>query len=604
MKEHNRLPFFGLGFVVPYWKQYRGLAVAMVLCGLLGSVTDAMFPLFQRYAVNHFVGGKTLDTMGIFFAAYLVTLLLRALLNGSSAYLTNKMEVSLDFSIRRDVFAHLQELSLSYYNQNGVGYIHARVISDVDRIGGLCSWMLMNLIWEGSYLLYIIVIMLTICPPLGALLLLLMPIEAVFCFYFQHRLTRLGRQVREANSKVTADYNEGITGARTIKTLVAEREMERRFDADAGEMYRTSVHMGRYRGGLRAVIDLTANLGLALILWRGGGMALNGALAIGTLSAFTVYAINMTGSVQEVAEVLESLINAQVNIERVHTLLSQQPDVVDTPEVIARYGTSLQPKRENWEPLWGDVEFRDVTFHYPDGEEIILSHFDLKVPQGASVAIVGETGAGKSTLVNLVCRFFEPTEGAVLIDGRDARERSQLWLHSSIGYVLQTPHLFSGTVLENLRYGNPEATMEEIELACRRVCADQVIARMEHGYDSQVGEGGEMLSTGEKQLLSFARAILSDPRILILDEATSSVDTLTEQIIQQAISEVTRGRTSFIIAHRLSTIRGADTILMVKDGQIVERGRHSELMKRRGAYFRLYMRQFERETADRLLDKE
>ena len=352
------------------------------------------------------------------------------------------------------------------------------------------------------------------------------------------------------------------------------------------------------------MIDLTANLGLALILWRGGGMALNGALAIGTLSAFTVYAINMTGSVQEVAEVLESLINVQVNIERVHTLLSQQPDVVDTPEVIARYGTSLQPKRENWEPLWGDVEFRDVTFHYPDGEEIILSHFDLKVPQGASVAIVGETGAGKSTLVNLVCRFFEPTEGAVLIDGRDARERSQLWLHSSIGYVLQTPHLFSGTVLENLRYGNPEATMEEIELACRRVCADQVIARMEHGYDSQVGEGGEMLSTGEKQLLSFARAILSDPRILILDEATSSVDTLTEQIIQQAISEVTRGRTSFIIAHRLSTIRGADTILMVKDGQIVERGRHSELMKRRGAYFRLYMRQFERETADRLLDKE
>lgn len=600
MKNKNLGPF-ALKFVLPYVKKYRSIAIPMMLAGLLGSVTDAVFPLFQRYAVDHFVALETLDTLAVFVFSYALILLLRAMLNGYSAFLATKMEVSMDYAVRRDAFDHLQRLSLSYYNQNGVGYIHARVISDVDRIGALCSWTLMSLIWEGSYLLYIVIIMLLICWPLGLLMFLLMPIEAAFCFYFQHHLTAEGRKVREANGHITADYNEGITGAKTIKTLVAEKRMEEAFRHDTEHMYRAACKMGRYRGGLRAVIDLTANIGLALVLWRGGTLSLNGTLILGTLSAFTVYAINMTGSVQAVAEVLESLINAQVNIERVNTLLTTQPDVVDSPEVVERYGDSLHPKRENWEPLHGEVEFRDVTFHYPDGEEIILSHFDLKVPQGTSVAIVGETGAGKSTLVNLVCRFFEPTEGAVLIDGRDARQRSQLWLHSNIGYVLQTPHLFSGTVLENLRYGNPNATMEEIELACKRVCADQVIARMEKGYESQVGEGGEMLSTGEKQLLSFARAILADPRILVLDEATSSVDTLTEQVIQDAIEEVTRGRTSFIIAHRLSTIRGADVILMVKDGKIVERGTHPQLMKQRGAYFQLYMRQFERETADNLL---
>ena len=265
--------------------------------------------------------------------------------------------------------------------------------------------------------------------------------------------------------------------------------------------------------------------------------------------------------------------------------------------MVEQYGDSFHPKRENWEPLEGTIEFRDVTFRYPDGEEDVLEHFNLKVPKGSMVAIVGETGAGKSTLVNLVCRFYEPTEGQVLIDGRDARARSQLWLHSHIGYVLQTPHLFSGTVLENLRYGNPDATMDEIEAAVRRVNADKVIARMEQGYESQVGESGDLLSTGEKQLLSFARALLADPQILVLDEATSSVDTLTEQAIQRAIGEVTHGRTSFVIAHRLSTIREADVILVMKDGQVVERGSHRELLAQRGYYYRLYTQQFVQESS-------
>ena len=296
------------------------------------------------------------------------------------------------------------------------------------------------------------------------------------------------------------------------------------------------------------------------------------------------------------------MIAVQVNIERLTKLLATESDVADRPDVIEKYGTTFEPKRENFEKLNGDIEFVDVSFHYPDGEETVLDHFNLKIPQGSNVAIVGETGAGKSTLVNLVCRFYEPTSGKVLIDGRDARDRSQLWLHSNIGYVLQTPHLFSGTVLDNLRYAKPDATDEEIDSALRRVSADEVVARMENGINSEVGECGDLLSTGEKQLISFARAILADPRILILDEATASVDTITEKKIQTAIAEITKGRTSLVIAHRLSTVVDADIILVVKNGRIVEKGRHSELMALKGHYYALYTRQYEEDaTADVLV---
>ena len=277
-------------------------------------------------------------------------------------------------------------------------------------------------------------------------------------------------------------------------------------------------------------------------------------------------------------------------------MLQTESDVKDTPKVIAKYGDAFTPKKENWEPLHGDIEFEDVTFRYPDGDINVLEHFNLKIPFGANIAIVGETGAGKSTLVNLICRFFEPTQGRLLIDGRDARERSQLWLHSSIGYVLQTPHLFSGTVRENLLYGNPDATPEQIRAALQLASANDVVDRLEKGLDSDVGEGGDLLSTGEKQLLSFARAILDDPKILVLDEATASVDTLTEQKMQAAIDTVIQGRTSIVIAHRLSTVRGADLILAVRDGKIVEQGTHSQLLQKKGYYHSLYIRQYQDEA--------
>ena len=325
-------------------------------------------------------------------------------------------------------------------------------------------------------------------------------------------------------------------------------------------------------------------------------------MEIGTLSVFMTYALGMMEPVQWIVRSISDLITVQVNVERFSTLMETQSDVRDTKEVEEKYGDSFEPKKENWEPLYGDIVFEDVSFKYPDGEEFVLEHFNLHVPQGTNIAIVGETGAGKSTLVNLVCRFFEPTSGRILIDGVDARKRSQLWLHSNIGYVLQTPHLFSGSVLENLRYGNPEATMEQIEAAVKSVSADEVIARMDKGYDSDVGEGGDLLSTGEKQLISFARAVLADPRIFVLDEATSSIDTVTEKKIQEAIRHLMKGRTSFVIAHRLSTIRQADLILVIRDGKIVEEGNHRELIERRGEYYRLYTRQYQEDVVERAFE--
>lgn len=308
---------------------------------------------------------------------------------------------------------------------------------------------------------------------------------------------------------------------------------------------------------------------------------------------FLSYALGLLEPVQNVIVTISEMIAVQVNVERLFRLLETESDVSDSIEVIEKYGDTFNPKKENWEPLIGDIEFKDVSFKYPDGDEYVLENFNLKVPKGTNVAIVGETGAGKSTLVNLVCRFFKPTKGQVLIDGKDAALRSQLWLHSNLGYVLQTPHLFSGSVRDNLKYGKPDATDEEIMEALRLVSAEDIVKKMEKGLDSDVGEDGDMLSTGEKQLLSFARAILADPRILILDEATSSIDTVTERAIQDAIVTVTKGRTSFVIAHRLSTIVDADIILVVRDGKITERGKHAELMKQKGYYYELFTRQFD-----------
>ncbi len=598
------LKWYGIPAIWPFIRPHRWKIAVLVGCMGLSSVITACLPLFQNYAINHYIGENTLDTLPVFFVCYLLLCIAGTLADNWGCFVSNQVEVLVDRDVRQACFDHVQTLSFSYFNQNSVGYIHSRVISDPNRIGSIVSWGLLDLVCSVVYIAAIFVVMFRLEPRLALVLLCVMPVLAGVTGWFQKRLMAANRRVRELNSIITGDFNEGITGAATIKSLVVEKRMQQDFEADTGAMHTAAVCAGRYQALFRSSILLVSNTMLALVLWRGGILTRSGLLLVGSLSVFMNYATSMGSYMQDLMGAIGSLINCQVNIERIQRLLHTRPDVTDTPEVVEKYGDAFHPKTENWEPLDGEIEFRDVTFRYPDGDENVLEHFNLRVPQGAMVAIVGETGAGKSTLVNLVCRFYEPTEGQVLIDGRDARERSQLWLHSHLGYVLQTPHLFSGTVLENLRYGNPDATMEQIEEAVRRVCAGKVIARMENGYDTPVGEGGDRLSTGEKQLLSFARALLADPRILVLDEATSSVDTLTEQAIQRAIGEVTHGRTSFVIAHRLSTIRSADVILAMKDGKIVERGTHAELLAQKGYYWRLYTQQFVQERSRRVLEGE
>lgn len=596
-EEKKSLPFFGIGKVLPFMKPYTKVLIVMVSCGLFSTCMDLLIPQFQRYALNHFITGSTLDTLPLFILIYVISLLVMGAVNYVSCKHAMATEVQVNRDLRNAAFSHLQTLSFSYFNQNSVGYIHARVMSDTSRIGSLVSWSLMDSVWHLSYLVGAVVVMFVVNAKLALMVTLILPLIIALFSIFQSKLIRVNREVRELNSKITSDFNEGITGAKTIKTLVIEDKMAHDFVEDTTAMRKKSVRVAHLRGLFSATLNMASSCALAIVLWRGGYIA---ASEVGTFSMFMSYAQGMMEPVRWIIDAISDLITTQVNIERFSRLIETESDVVDSPEVIEKYGDAFNPRRENWEPIKGDIEFKDVDFKYPDGDEYVLENFHLKIPFGSNIAIVGETGAGKSTLVNLVCRFFEPTKGQVLIDGRDARERSQLWLHSAIGYVLQTPHLFSGTVRENLLYGNPNATDEQIDRALELVSAKEVVGRMEKGLDSDVGEGGDMLSTGEKQLISFARAILADPRILVLDEATASVDTLTEQKIQSAIETIIKGRTSLVIAHRLSTVKNADLILVVRDGKIIERGRHEELLKAKGHYYSLYTRQYEDEQTSSL----
>lgn len=594
----KHLKFFGIGKILPFLKHVRGQILMMVTLAFISSLVDVTIPQFQRYALDHFVGLGTMDTLVSFLIVYVAVILLASLVNYISCAQATIVEMKVNRELRQTGFRHLQTLSFSYFNQNSVGYIHARLMSDTGRIGGLVSWTLIDCTWRVSYIVGAVVMMIRMNAKLAMMILAIVPLLVILFSVFQKKLIDVNREVREVNSKITSNFNEGIMGAKTVKSLAIEQKMEERFTSETDTMRRKSVQASHLRGLFAGTMNFASSVALAIVLWKGGYIALE---EMGTFSVFMSYAQGMMEPLRWLVDIVSDLITTQVNIERFTNLLAVKSDVVDTPEVIQKYGDCFEPKKENWEPIKGDIEFCDVTFQYPDGEETVLENFSLKIPFGTHLAIVGETGAGKSTLVNLVCRFYEPTKGKLLIDGRDARERSQLWLHSAIGYVLQTPHLFSGTVRENLLMGNPNATEEEIWNAIRLVSAEEVVAHLEKGLDTDVGEGGDLLSTGEKQLISFARAILADPRILILDEATASVDTMTEVKIQSAMESVTAGRTSLMIAHRLSTVRNADLILVVKDGRIVEQGTHTELLAKTGYYHELYTRQYEDEATAKIL---
>lgn len=584
----------------PFLNKYKSQLIFAILANLLVAFVDVMLPLLQKYAIDNFIVPMNTNGIKSFAGLYVIFIALQAIFVIVFTRYSMYLDLNIGKDLKRATFIHLQKLSFSFYNTTPVGYIIARVMSDTNKIGSMIAWGFVDILWSFTYVLGVFIAMLMLNVKLALYVMSIVPFIAILTVYFQNKILNVNRDIRSINSKITGAFNEGITGCVTSKTLVIEDKNLDEFSKITEKMYDTSIKSTKLNAIYMPIILFFSSLAVAFVLAKGGNLVNEELMAIGTLSAFISYAISIFEPIQQMARNISEFISTQANIERVFGLLEKTPDIVDSKEIVEKYGDNFNPKKENWENIKGDIEFKDVYFKYPDGDEYIYENFNFKIPRGTTVALVGETGAGKSTLVNLACRFFEPTKGKVLIDGKDYRERSQLWLHNNIGYVLQNPHLFSGTVRENIRYGKLDATDEEIENAAKIVSAHKIIMNMENGYDSQVGEGGSNLSTGEKQLISFARAVLKDPRIFVLDEATSSIDTETEQIIQKAISHLLKDRTSFLVAHRLSTIRKADVILVVRDGKIIEKGNHKELLRKKGYYHSLYVKQYEEEVAANL----
>lgn len=605
-------------------RQYYPHLAALALSMAISALCDVAFPLLTSYAIDYLIPGTGAqapsgamarlmynmvgsasalfsgNTMAGFIFLYAMLVIVQVATIYAFLYLGGVIEVGVCYNIRQEAFHKLQELPFSYYDRMPVGYLMSRMTSDIQRLAETIGWSLLDLFWGVVMLVMCSVTMLTINWKLGLAVMVVLPPLAVISFYFQQKILKSWRAVRKTNSRITGAFNEGIMGAKTTKTLVREEANMQEFGELTHEMRRSSVRAASLNALYLPIVISLGSLATAYALWRGGNLVLAGAMSLGVIQVFVNYTVQFFEPVRNIAGVFSEMQSAQAAAERVMTLLDTQPDIVDSPEVVAQFGDNFHPKRESWPELHGDIDFEHVDFKYQDGERV-LTDFNLHVKAGETIALVGPTGAGKSTVVNLVCRFYEPTGGEIKIDGVDYRKRSQLWLQSNLGYVLQEPRLFSGTIRDNIRYSKLDATDEEIRRAAQLVNAEPFILKMEKGYDTDVGEGGSRLSTGEKQLISFARAILSNPRIFILDEATSSVDTETEVMIQQAISQVLTGRTSFIIAHRLSTVRSADRILVIEDGKIKEQGTHQQLLRMKGSYYKLYMSQFEEERAQEIL---
>ena len=563
--------------VKPYWYWVVGFVV--MIAGT--SVMDSYFTYLSKRIIDEGIAVGNVEHLLRLLTMYGGLAVLQAATVFSFIYLAGVLGERVQYDMRRKAFNHLQDLSFSYFDRTPVGWIMSRVTSDSERIAQLVTWGVVDTTWAVLNITTSMIFMAIINWQLALVVGVILPIMGVITFYFKKRILTEYRQMRKLNSIITGAYNENISGVRVVKALVREKQNLVEFGEKTSNLYRAAYRVAWLSALFLPLVQLVGALGIGAIIWFGGFQVRVAGMTIGGIQAFLSYLTFMMWPLQDLARVYAEMQHSVASAERVFSLIDSKPDVVDREGAVNPAG------------IRGGITFENVSFQYEEGKPV-LENFNLHIAPGEHIAIVGPTGGGKSTIVNLLCRFYEPTNGRILINDQDYTELTQHGIQSHVGMVLQTPHLFSGTLRENVRYGRLDATDEEIVAAAKIARAHDFIAELERGYDEQVGEGGVLLSVGQKQLISLARAVLADPDLLIMDEATSSVDTLTEARIQQGMAAVMAGRTSVVIAHRLSTIKNADRILVIQSGRIVEVGTHRELIQQRGAYYDLYTRQFRR----------
>lgn len=585
-----------------YLKVFNKQFIQIIFCMLFIASIDVAVPYMAKYAIDTFIIPGTTQGLNSFIVTYIIMSIALAITIYVFISIAGNVELLIMHRLRELSFDKLQKLSLSYFDKNATGWIMARTTSDIAKIGMSIAWGLVDFFWGIAMMAGIMIVMAVINFKLALITFSVIPLLIYVSLYFQKRILKEQRSVRKLNSKITSSFNEGITGAKTSKTLVREEENSIEFEELSSSMRATSIKAAIVNSLYLPIILFVGSIGSVLALNFGGLNVVSGAISFGTLVLFINYVIQFFEPVRELSRIFAEMLSAQAALERVLSLIEMDLDIVDSQEAIKLYGTFLDPK-EKLDKIKGDVVFENVEFEYNEGEKV-LKKLNINIKAGNTVALVGETGSGKSTIVNLACRFYEPTKGNIYVDGMNYKDLSTHYIHSNLGYVLQSPHLFSGSILDNIIYGNEDASLEEVIEICKLLDAHSFIKSLSKGYYSEVGEGGSNLSTGQKQLLSFARAIVANPSIFVLDEATSSIDTETEAKIQKAVEKVLEGRTSFVIAHRLSTIKNADRILVVESGEIVEDGSHDELIKRRGKYYRLYHNQFVKEAENKLFSNE